>query len=281
MKKYTLGLYEKAIKLDLTWEEKLSCAKENGFDFIEISIDETDEKLKRLNWTKEERLKFLEAQFKIGIPVTSMCLSAHRKYPMGSLDKEVRKKSMEIIEKGIILAQDIGVRIIQLAGYDVYYEEHSEETEKLFLENLRKSVEIASKYGVILGFETMETGFMDTVEKAMKYVNIINSPYLKVYPDIGNLTNASKAYKNSIMYDLESGQGFIFACHLKDTVPGKYRDIKFGDGSVEFEKIIKKVWKLGVRRFTGEFWYDGEENWQIDIKEANKFLRERIDKCIL
>lgn len=281
MKKYTLGLYEKAIKLDLTWEEKLTCAKESGFDFVEISIDETDEKLKRLNWTRDERLKFLEAQFKVGIPVTSMCLSAHRKYPMGSLDKNVRERSMEIMEKAIILAQDIGVRIIQLAGYDVYYEEHSEETERLFLENLRKSVEIASKYGVILGFETMETSFMDTVEKAMKYVNIINSPYLKVYPDIGNLTNASKVYKNSIMYDLKIGQDSIFACHLKDTVPGKYRDIKFGDGSVEFEKVIKEVWELGVRRFTGEFWYHGEENWQNDIKEANKFLRERIEKNIL
>ncbi len=281
MKEYSLGLYEKAMKLDLTWEEKLNCAKENGFDFVEISIDETEEKLKRLDWTKEERIKFLEAQFKVGIPVNSMCLSAHRKYPMGSLNRETRERSMEIMEKAIILARDIGVRIIQLAGYDVYYEEHNEQTEKLFLENLRKSVELASKHGVILGFETMETAFMDTVEKAMKYVNIINSPYLKVYPDIGNLTNASKIYKNSIMYDLESGQGSIFACHLKDTVPGKYRDIKFGDGNVEFEKIIKKAWKLGVRRFTGEFWYHGEENWKEDIKEANKFLRERIDKAIL
>ncbi|WP_278683501.1 L-ribulose-5-phosphate 3-epimerase [Paraclostridium bifermentans] len=281
MGEYTLGLYEKAIKSDLTWEEKFSCAKESGFDFVEISIDETDEKLKRLNWTKEERIKFLETQFKVGIPVTSMCLSAHRKYPMGSLNKETREKSMDIMKKAIILANDIGIRIIQLAGYDVYYEEHSEETEKLFLENLRESVKIASKYGVILGFETMETAFMDTIEKAIKYVNIINSPYLKIYPDIGNLTNASKIYKNSIMYDLESGQGSIFACHLKDTVPGKYRDIKFGDGSVEFEKVIKKVWQLGVRRFTGEFWYHGEENWEDDIKEANKFLRERIDKAIL
>ena len=42
-----------------------------------------------------------------------------------------------------------------------------------------------------LGFETMETPFMDTVEKSMEYVNKINSPYLGVYPDIGNLKNAS------------------------------------------------------------------------------------------
>ena len=42
MKSYTLGLYEKAMPKDLTWEEKLLAAKEAGYDFVEISIDETD-----------------------------------------------------------------------------------------------------------------------------------------------------------------------------------------------------------------------------------------------
>ena len=108
------------MKSDIAWEEKLSCAKENGFDFVEISIDETNEKLRRLDWTQDERMKFLETQFKVGIRVSSMCLSAHRKYSMGSLDEEVRKRSKEIMEKAIMLAKDIGVRVIQLAGYDVY-----------------------------------------------------------------------------------------------------------------------------------------------------------------
>lgn len=31
-----------------------------------------------------------------------------------------------------------------------------------------------------LGFETMETPFMDTVEKAMHYVKLVDSPYLGV-----------------------------------------------------------------------------------------------------
>ena len=54
MKKYTLGLYEKAMPSVLGWDEKLISAREAGFDFVEISIDETDEKLSRLDMTKEE-----------------------------------------------------------------------------------------------------------------------------------------------------------------------------------------------------------------------------------
>ena len=55
MKQYTLGLYEKAMPKELSWREKLTAAKEAGYDFVEISIDETEEKLARLDMPKEER----------------------------------------------------------------------------------------------------------------------------------------------------------------------------------------------------------------------------------
>ena len=47
---------------------------------------------------------------------------------------------------------------------------------------------MAAARGIVMGFETMETEFMNTTEKAMKYVNLIDNPYLGVYPDSGNLT---------------------------------------------------------------------------------------------
>ena len=123
MKAYTIGLYEKAMPNTLSWKEKLEAAKEAGYDFVEISIDETDAKLARLDWTKEERLDLVKTMYEVGIPVRSMCLSGHRKYPLGSSDPATCARGMEIMEKAIQLADDLGVRIIQLAGYDVYYDE--------------------------------------------------------------------------------------------------------------------------------------------------------------
>ena len=116
---------------------------------------------------------------------------------------------MEIMEKAINLADDLGIRIIQLAGYDVYYEEGSEESERLFRENLKKATLMAASKGIVMGFETMETEFMNTTEKAMKYVNLIDNPYLGVYPDSGNLTNASVTYGTSVLDDLETGRDHI------------------------------------------------------------------------
>lgn len=280
MKEYLLGLYEKSMPNYLNFEDKLKIAKECGFDFLEISIDESDEKLRRLDMKKEERLKLIETMYKVGVPIRSMCLSGHRKYPLGSNDEDIRKRGMDIMKKAIKFASDIGIRIIQIAGYDVYYEKSSKETESNFYYNLKKSVELASKYGVILAFETMETEFMNTVEKAMNYVNKINSPYLKVYPDTGNITNAALTYNKSAIEDIETGYGNISAVHLKESFPGKFREIPFGEGHVDFEKIIKKTYDLGVRRYLAEFWYVGNEDFKEVIKNTRKFMDDKFNKVL-
>lgn len=278
MKNYTLGLYEKAMPSTLSWKEKLETAKKIGYDFVEISIDETEEKLARLDMSKEERLELVQTMQETGVPIRTMCLSGHRKYPLGSNEKEVVKRSLEIMKKAIMLADDLGIRIIQLAGYDVYYEESSEETKARFASNLRQAVLMATAKGILLGFETMETSFMDTVGKSMAYVNQIDSPYLGVYPDSGNLKNASLLYGTDVYEDIKSGAGHIVAMHLKETVPGKYREIPFGTGHVDFEKMIDTAWNIGVRRFVTELWYTGNENWMSDLQQAHDMMASILDK---
>jgi L-ribulose-5-phosphate 3-epimerase len=271
-------LYEKAMPKTMSWEEKLLCARECGYDFVEISIDETDEKLARLEWSQEERLDLIRTMQKVGVPIRSMCLSGHRKYPFGASDPAVRARGMEIMEKAIQLADDLGIRIIQLAGYDVYYEEGTAESERLFRENLKKATLMAAAKGIVMGFETMETEFMNTTEKAMKYVNLINNPYLGVYPDSGNLTNAAVTYGTSVLDDLETGRDHIFALHLKETVPGKFREIPFLTGHVDFEAVVAKAWDLGIRRYVTEMWDVGNESWKEDIKFACKSMSAILDK---
>lgn len=278
MKGYQLGLYEKSMPKSLTWKEKLNYTKESGFDWLEISIDETDEKLMRLDWDKDERNELRRTMEETGCNIYTMCLSGHRKFPLGSKNQQTRIESLNIMEKAVALAVDLGIRIIQLAGYDVYYEEGDKETKDLFYQNLKIAVNMAAEKGVLLGFETMETNFMDTVEKSMNYVNKINSPYLGVYPDIGNLTNASKLYNSSVKDDLLLGKGRILASHLKETIPGHYREIPFGTGHTDYIECLTVLKELNVRMFVGEFWYTGSDSWKDDLKDANKFLREKLNK---
>ncbi|MDR2822184.1 MAG: L-ribulose-5-phosphate 3-epimerase, partial [Acholeplasmatales bacterium] len=263
--KYQLGIYEKAIPNSFTIKEKLVIAKNHGFDFLELSLDETREKLERLDFdtlTISDLNSYMES---INFHIESFCLSALRKYPYGSRDASIREKSLEITEKAIILAKKLGIKYIQIAGYDVYYEESSEITEKLFFDTLEKAVKIAEKYEVILAFETMETSFMDTVSKANKVVQIINSKFLKIYPDLGNITNANLLYKTSVIDDLRVGENNIVAIHLKESREGIYRNLIVGEGHVDFRSLLIEAKALGVSRFVCEFWALDDVNYLKNI----------------
>ena len=95
-----------------------------------------------------------------GVGIPSMCLSAHRRFPFGSRDEAVRERAREIMSKAIRLARDLGIRTIQLAGYDVYYEDHDEGTRQRFAEGLAWAVEQAAASQVMLAVEIMDTAFM-------------------------------------------------------------------------------------------------------------------------
>lgn len=276
MAEIRLGLYEKATPPELGWKERLEAAKRAGYDFLEISIDETDGRLSRLDWTEAELGDLMRAVRETGLPIRTMCLSGHRKYPLGSRDPEVRARGMEIFEKAVRLSDALGIRIIQLAGYDVYYEEGGEDTRAMFGENLAKGLAYAARYGILTGFETMETPFMDTVGKAMAYVNAVRSPYLGVYPDLGNLTNAAKLHGHDLYEDIESGRGHLVAMHLKDTRPGIYRDLDFGDGHVDFDQGAKAALSQGVGLFVTELWHDGRAGWPDRLQKVSAFARAAL-----
>ncbi len=275
---YSLGLYEKALLPEQDLISLCRKAKACGFDRLELSIDESDARLARLDWPEREQLALGTRSRDEGCPIRTLCLSGHRKYPLGARDPAVRQRSLEIMEKALDFAANAGISVIQLAGYDVYYEEGDASTRARFGENLARSAAWAAERGVLLAFETMETPFMDTVEKAMVWVEEVNSPWLGLYPDIGNLQNAAALYGHSVTEDLRRGAGHIFALHLKETRPGVYRDMAFGSGGhTDYRGCIRAALDMGVRLFTGEFWYREGTDGEAEAKRANAFLREKIE----
>lgn len=72
MRNHPLGIYEKALAKDLSWPERLVLAKSCGFDFVEMSVDETDERLSRLEWTSAQRASLVNAMLESGVAIPSM-----------------------------------------------------------------------------------------------------------------------------------------------------------------------------------------------------------------
>lgn len=68
MKPYGLGLYEKALPDALTWEQKLMETHICGFDWLEISIDESEPRLDRLTMSKKSRASASQSFLPAGYP---------------------------------------------------------------------------------------------------------------------------------------------------------------------------------------------------------------------
>jgi predicted hexulose-6-phosphate isomerase len=259
--KNPIGIYEKALPNSFTWEEKFKAAKKAGFDYMEISVDESDERLARLDWTDEEIEKLRAQMRENDICFPTMCLSGHRKYPFGSKDPKTRERAMEIMEKAINLSVKLGVHCIQLATYDVYYEESDEETKALFLAGMKEAVAMASRAGVILAMEIMDTQFVGTIVRAMHYLREIPSPYFKIYPDMGNLSNFSR----DVTAEFELGLSETVAIHVKETKPGIFKEVPFGEGQVKFTEIFTKLKELNYQgMFLIEMWADNSADQSIE-----------------
>ena len=268
-----LGVYEKAIPNYFSWEEKCRIAKEAGYDFIEMSIDPSPQRLKRLDWDDEKINETRRAAEKTQVPILTMALSANREYTLGDPDAEIRVRSIDIVKKAVVLASRLGIRIIQIATYDVFGKQGTKETEKFFIESLKHCTEFASGYAVMLALETMDTPFADSITKAVRFVKEVKSPFLQIYADNGNI--AAMGYDFS--QDIESGINNVVAIHLKDTKPGIVRRIPYGEGMVNFEKdftALKKVNYSGL--FVAEMWCDEDPGFMPYIKIASEFLKGKM-----
>ncbi len=279
--KNPIGIYEKALPNSFTWEEKLTAAKNAGFDYLELSIDESDDRLLRLTWSDEEIEDLRATEIATDMPIPTMCLSGHRRFPFGSKDPENREKAMGIMEKAIQLSCKLGIRVIQLATYDVYYEEEDEETKALFLEGMKQAVDMASRAGVMLGMEIMDTAFAGTISRAMEFMKEIPSPYFKIYPDMGNLSN----FTDDVLGEFEKGIADTVAIHVKETKPGVFKRVPFGEGDVKFVDIFRKLKELDYQgMFMIEMWADNEKEQSMEeatksIRNAREFVVDKMQQA--
>ncbi|BEO53935.1 L-ribulose-5-phosphate 3-epimerase [Serratia marcescens] len=272
-KSVPLGIYEKALPPGEDWLTRLQLAGELGFDFVEMSIDESDGRLARLDWNSEQRLALIGAVAASGVRVPSLCLSAHRRFPLGSEDDRTRERGLEIMRKAIRLAQDTGIRVIQLAGYDVYYQQATAQTRARFRAGLAQAVEMASRAQVMLAMEIMDYALMNSISKALGYVHYLNNPWFQLYPDIGNLS----AWDNDVQMELVAGRGHIVAVHVKDTRPGEFKNVPFGEGVVDFTRCFETLLASGYRGpYLLEMWSEKAPDTLQAVREARAWVVERM-----
>lgn len=270
-----VGIYEKAFPASLSWDERLLEAGKAGYDFVEMSLDTSEERLSRLEWSQNTRSALCRSMENVGIPILTMGVSGHRKYPLGSASSRIRQRGLDILKRSIDLAYDLGVRVIQLMGYDVFYEDSDAGTRERFLDGLKQGVCWASAADMMLSLENVDVETVDSVEKALHFIREVNSPWMNLYPDIGNMVAAG--YDS--VEQLKLGKDYLVGIHLKDALPGKVRGVPFEHGNVPLYEVFRTLVEIN---FSGplvvEMWADLDTSGDSTraAAEANRLVQRYL-----
>lgn len=275
LKDNLLGLYEKALPLDMDWDEKFATAQKAGYDYIELSIDGTPERLCRLNWTDEQIVSLRRMTERHGMPFYTMALTANRAYPLGDFDENVRETGVKIVKQAIDLAAKLGIRLIQLAAYDVYGQQSNATSDLNFIQSLARCTQYAAQKMVMLSLELMDAPYADTCEKLLRFLDRVRSPFLQIYYDIGNAV----AVGRDNVAEIKKGGGHIVCVHVKDALPGCCRNVRFGTGAVDFAACFAA---LDGARYAGpvvaEMWSNDDRAFLPYLPEAARFIRGELEK---
>lgn len=259
----SLGIYEKALRWNGDWDALFADARRAGFSFVDLSVDETPERRARLEWPQETRATVRAAAARQGVQLGGICLSIHRAVGPGSADPAVRAEADRIFAEGIDLCHDLGIPVLQVAGYYAYYEPADPGQRGRYVESLRRAIPRAARAGVLLGIENVDGNDVTSISRGMNIVREIDSPWLQMYPDVGNIAEQQLDETE----ELHSGKGHMLAIHLKDVRVGEPRRVPMGEGIANFPKAFTE---LARQRWSGRMMI---EMWNDDAPDS-------VERCV-
>lgn len=269
----SIGVYEKALCSSDSWEALFTQVRQAGFTFIDLSVDESPERMARLEWSASQRRAVRRAAETTGVQLGGLCLSAHRKVGPASADPKIREQALHMLLAGIDLCADLGIPVLQVAGYYAYYEPAHPRAREYYLQLLRVGAARASIQGVLLGIENVDGTDITSIRAALSICDDVGSAYLQLYPDIGNLAEQQL----DVVAELAAGQGRMVAMHAKEVLPGQPRRVPMGQGSVPwpeaFGELARQQW---TGRLMLEMWNDDAADSVAKAALAREFLEQQI-----
>ena len=173
-------------------KESMALAKEVGFDGIELALDETGPT--GLDASPEYWAELKAYAKEIGIALPSVASGLYWSYPFTSDDEAIREKGIRIAEKQLEMAKALGADTILIVpgavgvsfvpdfatvSYDVAYDRA--------LAAFMRLKEKAEALQVHIGVENVWNQFLLSPLEMRDFVDKINSPYVGVYFDVGNV----------------------------------------------------------------------------------------------
>lgn len=117
------------------------------------------------------------------------------------------------------------------------------------IKSLRKCLKLCEEYGIRLALENHGDSLVDSAENTKTLLETINSAYLGIIYDPGNLfIIGERNFKN----DIKLLSSYIINVHVKDVKQinkEEYREVLLGEGEIDWRSIIRELIKRGYNGY--------------------------------
>ena len=237
------------------WEEEFQAAAKIGVDEIDFIFD-LDRYQENPLWTKEGVEKIREAIEESGVRVRHICADFFMRRPFFRVSEQARKENVEILQKLLEAAKQIGAINIEVPLVDNSSIKTEEEKETL-IQCLKECLPKAKDLGITISLEA-DLAPKDLLDLAERFAD----PFLKITYDSGN--SSSLGYDS---YEEISTYGkYLSNVHIKDRILGG-TTVPLGTGNANFDKLFRGLKEAG---YQGSFTLQAAR--QEEGKEAETIL---------
>jgi len=162
-------------------------------------------------------------------------------------NENVRKNNVNRTKRNIDLAVDLGATVVDTFSGSAPKRLMEKEAWEMLVDSISECADYAAERGITLGFEPHIGLFIDTPEKMLHLISLIESPSLKVNFDVSHFAILGLEISKVIRKLSEH----IVHTHLKD-VKGVYPNFQFcipGEGELNIKEFIHSLRENGYDGF--------------------------------
>jgi hexulose-6-phosphate isomerase len=240
---------------ELSNADKFKLARKCGFKGIEASP------MKDLNAARRLGKMSREA----GVPIHSIVYGGWGA-PFSDPNPKVIEKGLAGMKTALHSAKALGADTVLLVPAIVTETVGYSDAYKRSQEHIRKLLPLAKELGVIIAVENVWNKFLLSPLEFARYVDELDSPWLKAYFDIGNVILFG--YSQDWIRTLGKR---IVKIHLKDFKRSGYKWTNLLDGDVNWREVRRALNEVGYDGFLTTELRGGDEAYLTD-------LSKRIDR---
>lgn len=168
-------------------EKVFEFSRDAGFDAVELNLNSAGGVGLTVDTTASEAKTILQLASAYNLQLRSISTSLLWQTPLSSASEGVREQGRQVIEKQIELAAVMGMDTVLVVPGAVTNDTSYEDCYKRSQEELKKVIPLAEEKGVHIGIENVWNKFLLSPLEMAKYIDELNSDYVGVYFDVGNV----------------------------------------------------------------------------------------------